>query len=82
MGAVGTDGERISLIVEGAAPSQGRSWSQCPGSSPTHPTRSRPTGLVFSAYSVTLQPPDSFLEGVARTGRYTFTAGELALVSP
>uniref|UniRef100_A0A8C9KRM2 NADH dehydrogenase [ubiquinone] 1 alpha subcomplex subunit 11 n=1 Tax=Panthera tigris altaica TaxID=74533 RepID=A0A8C9KRM2_PANTA len=37
-------------------------------------TLSGAAGLIFSAYSVTLQPPDSFLEGVARTGRYTFTA--------
>lgn len=31
-------------------------------------------GLIASAYSVALNPPGSFLEGVARTGRYTFTA--------
>ncbi|XP_048954382.1 NADH dehydrogenase [ubiquinone] 1 alpha subcomplex subunit 11 isoform X5 [Canis lupus dingo] len=37
-------------------------------------------GLVFSAYSVTLQPPDSFLEGVARTGRYTFTAAAIGAI--
>uniref|UniRef100_A0A7N5NZU1 NADH dehydrogenase [ubiquinone] 1 alpha subcomplex subunit 11 n=1 Tax=Ailuropoda melanoleuca TaxID=9646 RepID=A0A7N5NZU1_AILME len=37
-------------------------------------------GLIFSAYSVTLQPPDSFLEGVARTGRYTFTAAAIGAI--
>lgn len=31
-------------------------------------------GLVFSAYSVTLKPSGSVLEGVARVGRHTFTA--------
>ncbi|XP_062968445.1 NADH dehydrogenase [ubiquinone] 1 alpha subcomplex subunit 11 isoform X1 [Cynocephalus volans] len=32
-------------------------------------------GLTVSAYSVALNPADSILEGVARVGRYTFTAG-------
>ncbi|XP_020022090.1 NADH dehydrogenase [ubiquinone] 1 alpha subcomplex subunit 11 [Castor canadensis] len=31
-------------------------------------------GLTTSAYSVTLNPPGSILDGVARVGRYTFTA--------
>lgn len=47
---------------------------QRPKSEPPYP--SHPAGLITSAYSVALKPPDSFLEGVARTGRYTFTAGE------
>ncbi|XP_037679920.1 NADH dehydrogenase [ubiquinone] 1 alpha subcomplex subunit 11 [Choloepus didactylus] len=34
-------------------------------------------GLVVSAYSVTLQPADTFVEGVARAGRYTFTAAAI-----
>lgn len=66
--------------MEGPAPSQGHSWSQRPGPGPTHLPLSGSTGLIVSAYSVILQPPDTFLEGVARTGRYTFTAGERALV--
>ncbi|XP_028014966.1 NADH dehydrogenase [ubiquinone] 1 alpha subcomplex subunit 11 [Eptesicus fuscus] len=37
-------------------------------------------GLITSAYSVALKPPDSFLEGVARTGRYTFTAAAIGAV--
>uniref|UniRef100_A0A8D2DR99 NADH dehydrogenase [ubiquinone] 1 alpha subcomplex subunit 11 n=1 Tax=Sciurus vulgaris TaxID=55149 RepID=A0A8D2DR99_SCIVU len=37
-------------------------------------------GLIWSAYSVTLRPPDSILEGVARTGRYTFTAAAIGAV--
>ncbi|XP_036898575.1 NADH dehydrogenase [ubiquinone] 1 alpha subcomplex subunit 11 [Sturnira hondurensis] len=37
-------------------------------------------GLITSAYSVALNPPDSFLEGVARTGRYTFTAAAIGAV--
>uniref|UniRef100_A0ABI7ZVH7 NADH dehydrogenase [ubiquinone] 1 alpha subcomplex subunit 11 n=1 Tax=Felis catus TaxID=9685 RepID=A0ABI7ZVH7_FELCA len=43
-------------------------------------TLSGAAGLIFSAYSVTLQPPDSFLEGVARTGRYTFTAAAIGAI--
>uniref|UniRef100_A0A8C9PPG5 NADH dehydrogenase [ubiquinone] 1 alpha subcomplex subunit 11 n=1 Tax=Spermophilus dauricus TaxID=99837 RepID=A0A8C9PPG5_SPEDA len=39
-----------------------------------------PTGLIWSAYSVTHRPPDSVLEGVARAGRYTFTAASLGAV--
>ncbi|XP_036740762.1 NADH dehydrogenase [ubiquinone] 1 alpha subcomplex subunit 11 [Manis pentadactyla] len=35
------------------------------------------TGLIISAYSISLKPPGSFLEGVARTGRYTFTAAAI-----
>ncbi|XP_007952651.1 NADH dehydrogenase [ubiquinone] 1 alpha subcomplex subunit 11 [Orycteropus afer afer] len=35
------------------------------------------TGLVASAYSLALNPPDSFFEGVARAGRYTFTAAAI-----
>lgn len=81
MGTMETVREGVSLIVEGPAPSQGHSWPQSPGPAPTPPP-SGPAGLIFSAYSVTLQPPDSFLEGVARTGRYTFTAGERAMASP
>ncbi|XP_066130865.1 NADH dehydrogenase [ubiquinone] 1 alpha subcomplex subunit 11 [Saccopteryx bilineata] len=37
-------------------------------------------GLITSAYSVALKPPDSFLEGVARTGRYTFTAAAIGAI--
>ncbi|XP_054418250.1 NADH dehydrogenase [ubiquinone] 1 alpha subcomplex subunit 11 [Pteronotus mesoamericanus] len=37
-------------------------------------------GLITSAYSVALNPPGSFLEGVARTGRYTFTAAAIGAV--
>ncbi|XP_036315957.1 NADH dehydrogenase [ubiquinone] 1 alpha subcomplex subunit 11 [Pipistrellus kuhlii] len=37
-------------------------------------------GLITSAYSVALKPPGSFLEGVARTGRYTFTAAAIGAV--
>ncbi|XP_016053469.1 PREDICTED: NADH dehydrogenase [ubiquinone] 1 alpha subcomplex subunit 11 [Miniopterus natalensis] len=37
-------------------------------------------GLITSAYSVALRPPDSFLEGVARTGRYTFTAAAIGAI--
>ncbi|XP_021561046.1 NADH dehydrogenase [ubiquinone] 1 alpha subcomplex subunit 11 [Neomonachus schauinslandi] len=43
-------------------------------------TVSGAAGLIFSAYSVTLQPPDSFLEGVARTGRYTLTAAAIGAI--
>lgn len=56
-------------------PGQGHSAAR-PGLSPLAPCH--PAGLVASAYSVALNPPGSFLEGVARTGRYTFTAGEPA----
>ncbi|KAI5931273.1 NADH dehydrogenase [ubiquinone] 1 alpha subcomplex subunit 11 [Manis javanica] len=35
------------------------------------------TGLIISTYSISLKPPGSFLEGVARTGRYTFTAAAI-----
>ncbi|KAM6219529.1 NADH dehydrogenase [ubiquinone] 1 alpha subcomplex subunit 11 [Rhynchocyon petersi] len=38
------------------------------------------TGLVASAYSLSLNPPDTFLEGVARAGRYTFTAAAIGAV--
>ncbi|XP_057566422.1 NADH dehydrogenase [ubiquinone] 1 alpha subcomplex subunit 11 [Hippopotamus amphibius kiboko] len=38
------------------------------------------TGLIVSAYSVALQTPASFLEGVARTGRYTFTAAAIGAI--
>ncbi|TKC46326.1 hypothetical protein EI555_014181, partial [Monodon monoceros] len=38
------------------------------------------TGLIASAYSVALQTPASFLEGVARTGRYTFTAAAIGAI--
>uniref|UniRef100_A0A8C3YLW8 NADH dehydrogenase [ubiquinone] 1 alpha subcomplex subunit 11 n=1 Tax=Catagonus wagneri TaxID=51154 RepID=A0A8C3YLW8_9CETA len=38
------------------------------------------TGLIISAYSVALRPPASFLEGVARTGRYTFTAAAIGAI--
>ncbi|XP_062968446.1 NADH dehydrogenase [ubiquinone] 1 alpha subcomplex subunit 11 isoform X2 [Cynocephalus volans] len=34
-------------------------------------------GLTVSAYSVALNPADSILEGVARVGRYTFTAAAI-----
>lgn len=34
---MGTEGERVSLLVEGPAPSQGPSWSQHPGAGPTRP---------------------------------------------
>lgn len=37
------------------------------------------TGAIGSAYSVVLNPADTHLEAVARAGRYTFTAGELAM---
>ncbi|ELV10015.1 NADH dehydrogenase [ubiquinone] 1 alpha subcomplex subunit 11 isoform X1 [Tupaia chinensis] len=37
-------------------------------------------GLATSAYSVTLSPPGSVLEGVARVGRYTFTAAAIGAV--
>ncbi|MXQ83902.1 hypothetical protein E5288_WYG002432 [Bos mutus] len=37
-------------------------------------------GLVVSAYSVALKTPTSFLEGVARTGRYTFTAAAIGAI--
>ncbi|XP_004441317.1 PREDICTED: NADH dehydrogenase [ubiquinone] 1 alpha subcomplex subunit 11 [Ceratotherium simum simum] len=37
-------------------------------------------GLIISAYSVVLKPPASFLEGVARTGRYTFTAAAIGAI--
>ncbi|XP_004450276.1 NADH dehydrogenase [ubiquinone] 1 alpha subcomplex subunit 11 [Dasypus novemcinctus] len=37
-------------------------------------------GLVVSAYSVVLRPPDTFVEGVARAGRYTFTAAAIGAV--
>lgn len=57
----------------GSLPSQ---VTPCRGPSLSRPVPSRSTGLITSAYSVSLNPPDSFLEGVARTGRYTFTAGE------
>ncbi|XP_012501633.1 PREDICTED: NADH dehydrogenase [ubiquinone] 1 alpha subcomplex subunit 11 [Propithecus coquereli] len=32
------------------------------------------TGLAVSAYSLSLWPTDTILEGVAKAGRYTFTA--------
>ncbi|XP_003421700.1 NADH dehydrogenase [ubiquinone] 1 alpha subcomplex subunit 11 [Loxodonta africana] len=35
------------------------------------------TGLGVSAYSLALNTPGSFLEGVARAGRYTFTAAAI-----
>ncbi|XP_004378479.1 NADH dehydrogenase [ubiquinone] 1 alpha subcomplex subunit 11 [Trichechus manatus latirostris] len=38
------------------------------------------TGLVASAYSLTLSPPGSFFEGVARAGRYTFTAAAIGAI--
>ncbi|XDA76558.1 hypothetical protein R6Z07F_006702 [Ovis aries] len=38
------------------------------------------SGLVVSAYSVALKTPTSFLEGVARTGRYTFTAAAIGAI--
>ncbi|XP_033054221.1 NADH dehydrogenase [ubiquinone] 1 alpha subcomplex subunit 11 isoform X2 [Trachypithecus francoisi] len=31
-------------------------------------------GLTAAAYRVTLNPPGTFLEGVAKVGQYTFTA--------
>ncbi|XP_004714400.3 NADH dehydrogenase [ubiquinone] 1 alpha subcomplex subunit 11 [Echinops telfairi] len=34
-------------------------------------------GLVASAYSLALNPPGTFLEGLARAGRYTFTAAAI-----
>uniref|UniRef100_A0A9L0QXA0 NADH dehydrogenase [ubiquinone] 1 alpha subcomplex subunit 11 n=1 Tax=Equus caballus TaxID=9796 RepID=A0A9L0QXA0_HORSE len=37
-------------------------------------------GLIVSAYSIALKPPASFLEGVARTGRYTFTAAAIGAI--
>lgn len=37
-------------------------------------------GLVVSVYSVALKTPTSFLEGVARTGRYTFTAAAIGAI--
>ncbi|KAM5238948.1 NADH dehydrogenase [ubiquinone] 1 alpha subcomplex subunit 11 [Ctenodactylus gundi] len=37
-------------------------------------------GLVTSAYSLTHRPPGSVLEGVARAGRYTFTAAAIGAV--
>ncbi|XP_004771613.1 NADH dehydrogenase [ubiquinone] 1 alpha subcomplex subunit 11 [Mustela nigripes] len=43
-------------------------------------TISGAAGLIVSAYSVILQPPDTFLEGVARTGRYTFTAAAIGAI--
>lgn len=36
-----------------------------------------PTGIIGSAYSVSLNPADSTLEAVARVGRYTFTAAAI-----
>ncbi|NP_001231853.1 NADH dehydrogenase [ubiquinone] 1 alpha subcomplex subunit 11 [Sus scrofa] len=38
------------------------------------------TGLIVSAYSIALKPPASFLEGVARTGRYTFTSAAIGAI--
>ncbi|XP_028340008.1 NADH dehydrogenase [ubiquinone] 1 alpha subcomplex subunit 11 isoform X2 [Physeter macrocephalus] len=38
------------------------------------------TGLIVSAYSVALRTPASYLEGVARTGRYTFTAAAIGAI--
>ncbi|XP_060038047.1 NADH dehydrogenase [ubiquinone] 1 alpha subcomplex subunit 11 [Erinaceus europaeus] len=37
-------------------------------------------GLVVSAYSIALRPADSVLEGVARAGRFTFTAAAIGAV--
>ncbi|KAG8519058.1 NADH dehydrogenase [ubiquinone] 1 alpha subcomplex subunit 11 [Galemys pyrenaicus] len=37
-------------------------------------------GLIVSAYSVALKTPDSFLEGVARAGRYTLTAAAIGAI--
>ncbi|XP_049644019.1 NADH dehydrogenase [ubiquinone] 1 alpha subcomplex subunit 11 [Suncus etruscus] len=37
-------------------------------------------GLTASAYSVALRPPSSMLEGIARTGRYTFTAAAIGAI--
>ncbi|XP_055963255.1 NADH dehydrogenase [ubiquinone] 1 alpha subcomplex subunit 11 [Sorex fumeus] len=37
-------------------------------------------GLITSAYSIALQPAGSFLEGAARTGRYTFTAAAVGAI--
>ncbi|XP_072803127.1 NADH dehydrogenase [ubiquinone] 1 alpha subcomplex subunit 11 [Vicugna pacos] len=37
-------------------------------------------GLMVSAYSIALWPPGSFLEGVARTGRHTFTAAAIGAI--
>ncbi|XP_005405809.1 PREDICTED: NADH dehydrogenase [ubiquinone] 1 alpha subcomplex subunit 11 [Chinchilla lanigera] len=37
-------------------------------------------GLVASAYSLIHRPPGSTLEGVARAGRYTFTAAAIGAV--
>ncbi|KAM5189341.1 NADH dehydrogenase [ubiquinone] 1 alpha subcomplex subunit 11 [Callospermophilus lateralis] len=37
-------------------------------------------GLIWSVYSVIHRPPDSVLEGVARAGRYTFTAAAIGAV--
>ncbi|XP_015359326.1 NADH dehydrogenase [ubiquinone] 1 alpha subcomplex subunit 11 [Marmota marmota marmota] len=44
------------------------------------PQRGRGSGLIWSVYSVTHRPPDSVLEGVARAGRYTFTAAAIGAV--
>ncbi|XP_006868957.1 PREDICTED: NADH dehydrogenase [ubiquinone] 1 alpha subcomplex subunit 11 [Chrysochloris asiatica] len=38
------------------------------------------TGLAASAYSLSLNPPDSFFQGLARAGRYTFTAAAIGAV--
>uniref|UniRef100_A0A2K6N7Z9 NADH dehydrogenase [ubiquinone] 1 alpha subcomplex subunit 11 n=1 Tax=Rhinopithecus roxellana TaxID=61622 RepID=A0A2K6N7Z9_RHIRO len=37
-------------------------------------------GLTAAAYRVTLNPPGTFLEGVAKVGQYTFTAAAIGAV--
>uniref|UniRef100_A0A0D9RBR2 NADH dehydrogenase [ubiquinone] 1 alpha subcomplex subunit 11 n=1 Tax=Chlorocebus sabaeus TaxID=60711 RepID=A0A0D9RBR2_CHLSB len=37
-------------------------------------------GLTAAAYRVTLNPPGTFLEGVAKVGQYTFTAAAVGAV--
>ncbi|XP_006896427.1 PREDICTED: NADH dehydrogenase [ubiquinone] 1 alpha subcomplex subunit 11 [Elephantulus edwardii] len=37
-------------------------------------------GVFASAYSLSLNPPGTFFEGVARAGRYTFTAAAIGAV--
>ncbi|XP_076977139.1 NADH dehydrogenase [ubiquinone] 1 alpha subcomplex subunit 11 [Tamandua tetradactyla] len=51
--------------------------TECHRKAYTSTTVGGAVGLVVSAYSVTLNPPDTFVEGVARVGRYTFTAAAI-----
>uniref|UniRef100_A0A2I3HN15 NADH dehydrogenase [ubiquinone] 1 alpha subcomplex subunit 11 n=1 Tax=Nomascus leucogenys TaxID=61853 RepID=A0A2I3HN15_NOMLE len=45
-----------------------------------HPSLLCLAGLTAAAYRVTLNPPGTFLEGVAKVGQYTFTAAAVGAV--